>query len=279
MKFTHAREPRHPRLRPTGDLVIGATEHDNDEPFVFERDVSREYVERQIAQLQVRSTAVARILLNAYMAYPDMKEQLPLSREVKKHITLLLKDTLRHFKNATTVTSTADEAMSLHILFSDSFDEEEELKKELLQWFKSMVREFRLQNQWLAWCTLVMALSVIEPESTDELNIDNEAWEGVQQYAKDRRDEPHAYIRMIGLAKFIFGEKAKDIPLESKDWEVLKGDMQRYRTIPGSYISYAAEAAMALAERYEILPDGSIHITPRPPKMGATKPVPPRSYV
>lgn len=275
----HAKEPRKPRPRRTGDIVIRVAERDNDEPFVFERDVSRAYVERQMEKFDPRSASMGQTLLHAYMAYPDMKEQLPISNEAKQHIILQLQDTLKYFKNDTTVCSAAEEAMALHVLFPDSRGEERELKEELRKWFVSSMKRFRSENQWFAWCNLAMTLVVIYPETKDELDIDDEAFTGIKQYLEEKHNEESVFIPMLGIVKFLFPEKAKEIPVESKDWDAFNVHMQRHRVAPGTYIHCACEAAMALADRYEILPEGSIRITSRPQKMSTSRVVPERSYL
>lgn len=274
----HAKEPRKPRPRRTGDIVIRATERDNDEPFVFERDVSRAYIEQQMEQFDAWLTP-GPTFLHAYMAYPEMKEQLPLKEEVEESILFQLKDKLRNFKNETNVCSAAEEAMALHVLFPEARDEEQEMKRELCKWFKSMVKEFREQNEWYGWCTLVMVLSIIDPESTDGLNIDDEAFAGIKQYLEKKHEDEFVFIPMLGIVKFLFPEKVNEIPVSWHDWDTFKRLMYHNRRVPSTYIKLAGAAAMASAESYEILPDGSIRITSQPQKMSTSRVVPERSYL
>lgn len=278
MKFGFTRELRKRRPRRISDVLERAPV-DQDEMFDLERDVSRTLVERYVLKpdLWEGNTQAGLMITAAAMMYPDILEHFRKDMITKQKMYEEMREKYTLFKRDETVFTVAEVAMGLHMLYPDDRDEESEMKRELREWFVSSLTRFREKKFWYAWCILAMALAVIYPETREELQINEDAWNGSKEYLEEHRNDAHQYIPMIAKLKFLFPEKAEELQAPREDWETFKTLIERQKIIHSSYIEYARDAYMASVHRYEITPDGGIVVTPHPPKMSKSDPIPPRS--
>lgn len=278
MRFASTTEPSQRRPRRISDVLERAPV-DQDEMFDLERDVSRPLVERTVLKpdLWESNTQAGLMVTSAAMMYPDIHKHFREDMVTKQKMYEEMREKLTLFKRDETVLTVARVAMGLHMLYPDDRNEESEMKQELHEWFVSSLTTFREKKFWYAWCILAMALAVIYPETREELQINEDAWNGSKEYLEEHRNDAHQYIPMIAKLKFLFPEKVDELRVDQEDWETFKALIERGKIIPSSYIEYARDAYMASVHRYEITPDGGIVVTPHPPKMSKSDPIPPRS--
>ncbi len=265
MKFSRTpQEPRRPRPRRTAEVLV-QTGDQEEGGFNLHRDVSRAFVERFVNRPPEHGMYKNFALQgsHAVVMYPDLREKLSLNNEVKEGIKTELHEMLTLFKNDSSLANAAELAMSFRLLFHEGPDPEDKDIQELREWFTTSLARFRSEEQWHAWCTIAMALSVLYPEERNTLNVDNQAWQGVKKYCTTHRDDVHTFIPMIALIAFLFPDRKDEVNIQQQDWERIQATIERHRIIPSTYIRYAKDAYVSSLARFDITPEGEVTATPK----------------
>ncbi len=285
MKFPRTpQEPRRPRPRRAVEALHGVqdVEDMSDSEFDPNRDFSRELVQQQVLNaVPPRGSwqLFGLQALPAVLLYPDMRDELPLDEKAKEGIKKSMDDTVLTFRDISNDCTIADLALCLRVLFQYEDDSDSRESQQLRERLTSSLSKFRKNKQWLGWCTLAKALSVLYPDAVDSFGIDHEAWEGVKEFCIDNRADVSTYIRMISSVAFLFPDRKQELKITTQEWEAAKAQLEKYRRTPSNYGSFAKDMYIASSERFVITPEGEAIVTPKTPNMQPPAPMPQRPHL